>query len=86
MRAWTDEFNEYLIIKSDLTLAVHDAIYAAGIEIPFPQRDLHLRSIDPGTVARIGSVEKAPVGEDGTRNDQPAGDAATQQESPPRSG
>ena len=79
LRAWTDDFSEYLSIKSDLTLAVHDAIYAADIEIPFPQRDLHLRSIDPGAVARIGPVEKAPVGEDGTGNEQQGGDAASQQ-------
>ncbi|NHA13469.1 mechanosensitive ion channel family protein [Thioalkalivibrio sp. XN279] len=86
LRAWTDDFNEYLIIKSDLTLAVHDAIYAAGIEIPFPQRDLHLRSIDPAAVARIGPVEKAPVGADGNGGEQQAADAATQQESPPKPG
>jgi hypothetical protein len=24
----------------------HDALVAAGIEIPFPQQDLHIRSID----------------------------------------
>ena len=86
LRAWTDEFNEYLSIKSDLTLAVHDAIYAAGIEIPFPQRDLHLRSIDPGAVARIGPVEKAPVGAGEPETEQQDADAATQQESPPGRG
>ena len=86
LRAWTDEFNEYLAIKSDLTLAVHDAIYAAGIEIPFPQRDLHLRSIDPGAVARIGPVENLPVGAGETGSEQQPGDAAAQQESPPQTG
>jgi small-conductance mechanosensitive channel len=86
LRAWTDEFNEYLTIKSDLTLAVHDAIYAAGIEIPFPQRDLHLRSIDPAAVARIGPVEHAPVGAGEPGDEAQAADAATQQETPSRSG
>jgi small-conductance mechanosensitive channel len=86
LRAWTDEFNEYLTIKSDLTLAVHDAIYAAGIEIPFPQRDLHLRSIDPAAVARIGPVEHAPVGAGEPGDEVQAADAATQQESAPRPG
>ena len=65
LRAWSDDFDNYLEIKSELTLAVHDALYAAGFEIPFPQRDLHLRSVDPQAVARIGAVQSPPVGEDG---------------------
>lgn len=80
LRAWTDNFDEYLSTKSNLTLAVHDAIYAAGIEIPFPQRDLHLRSVDSAAVARIGAVRAPPVG-DGDEGATAAGsDAATQQE------
>jgi small-conductance mechanosensitive channel len=65
LRAWSDDFNNYLEIKSELTLAIHDALYAAGFEIPFPQRDLHLRTVDPQAVARIGAVQSPPVGEDG---------------------
>jgi potassium-dependent mechanosensitive channel len=72
LRAWTDDFDNYLAIKSDLTLAVHDALYAADIEIPFPQRDLHLRSIDPGAVARIGAIQAPPVGAGGDPADQKA--------------
>jgi potassium-dependent mechanosensitive channel len=63
VRAWTDDFDNFLTIKSDLTLALHDALYANDIEIPFPQRDLHLRSVDPQAVARIGAVQAPPVGE-----------------------
>jgi potassium-dependent mechanosensitive channel len=63
LRAWTDEFDSFLGIKSDLTLAIHDALYANNIEIPFPQRDLHLRSVDPQAVARLGPVTTPPVGE-----------------------
>ncbi len=47
VRAWTDNFDEWVNIRSDLTMRIHDAISAAGIQIPFPQRDLHLRSIAP---------------------------------------
>jgi small-conductance mechanosensitive channel len=32
-------------IRSDLTVGVNRALAEAGIEIPFPQRDLHLRSV-----------------------------------------
>jgi small-conductance mechanosensitive channel len=70
LRAWTDEFDNFLTIKSDLTLAVHDALYAARIEIPFPQRDLHLRSVDPQAVARIGAVQAPPVGAGDDKDDR----------------
>jgi small-conductance mechanosensitive channel len=30
-------------IKSELGIAVHDALRSAGIDIPFPQRDVHVR-------------------------------------------
>jgi small-conductance mechanosensitive channel len=33
--------------KSEIALAVHGALSAAGIEIPYPQRDLHVRSVSP---------------------------------------
>jgi small-conductance mechanosensitive channel len=33
-------------LKSEIGLAVFRSFREAGIEIPFPQRDLHLRSID----------------------------------------
>lgn len=46
LRAWCD-FNEGLRVRTELNLAIHDALKEAGIEIPFPQRDLHLRSVDP---------------------------------------
>ena len=82
LRAWTDNFDEFLTRKSELTLAVHDAIYAAGIEIPFPQRDLHLRSVDSLAVARIGAVQAAPVG-DGPGEDG-SEDAAMQQGDSPK--
>jgi len=41
------EFLDRIKIPSELNLAIHAALKAAGIEIPFPQRDLHLRSVDP---------------------------------------
>ncbi len=47
VRAWSNSLQEWLKIHSDLTVRINDAITAAGIEIPFPQRDLHLRSVSP---------------------------------------
>jgi len=40
--------------RSDLNVAVYTRLRSAGIEIPFPQRDLHLRSVDPSVYGTIG--------------------------------
>jgi small-conductance mechanosensitive channel len=41
-------------------LAIADALRSQGIEIPFPQRDLHLRSIDEAAAATLrGGVRTA---------------------------
>ena len=43
MRVWTDRFESWLQTHSELTVAVYGALREAAIEIPFPQRDVHLR-------------------------------------------
>jgi small-conductance mechanosensitive channel len=44
-------------IKSAVLLCVWDLFHENGIEIPFPQRDLHLRSISPDAKALFGVPE-----------------------------
>jgi small-conductance mechanosensitive channel len=44
-RGWTERFETHVQTRSEITFAIHAALRAAGIEIPFPQRDLHLRSV-----------------------------------------
>ncbi len=46
VRFWTVN-PEFSRVKSDVTGRIYAALAAAQIEIPFPQRDLHLRSMDP---------------------------------------
>ena len=43
LRAWTEQTNS-VQVHSDLTVAIYDAVYAAGISFPFPQRDVRLIS------------------------------------------
>jgi small-conductance mechanosensitive channel len=45
LRFWSDQQDTWFQLQSDVTVAVAKAIKEAGIEIPFPQRDLHVRSI-----------------------------------------
>jgi small-conductance mechanosensitive channel len=46
LRAWTALFDTWVGTQSDLALRVARVLAESGIEIPFPQRDLHLRSAD----------------------------------------
>jgi len=47
VRFWTVDADRVSIIKSEVTGTINAALAAAGIEIPFPQRDLHIRSGAP---------------------------------------
>lgn len=58
LRCYTDS-NDWLIILSDLHVEVYHALHEAGIEIPFPQRDLHIKSMDPGVTGTLKSRRSA---------------------------
>jgi potassium efflux system protein len=47
VRAWTLRADSWRQVQSEITIFIDSALKEAGIEIPFPQRDLHLRSVDP---------------------------------------
>jgi len=53
IRAWTTVFGEWVNIRSEMSMRLYDALNAAGIGIPFPQHEVHLRSIDPQTRAAL---------------------------------
>jgi len=65
LRAWTSS-REWYALRSQLTVAINRAIREAGITIPFPQRDLHLRSIDSNArrVLELSSDENGSEGGD----------------------
>jgi small-conductance mechanosensitive channel len=60
IRAWTNNFGDWVKIRSELTVRVHDALVEAGIEIPFPQQDLHLRSVSKEAGAIIAARGPVP--------------------------
>jgi len=45
LRVFLKEINGRLIVISDLNFAIDKAFRVANIEIPFPQRDVHVRSV-----------------------------------------
>ena len=52
VRCWTRHSGDVPSIKSDLTRAIYETLGEAGIEIPFPQQDLHLRSVEDGILSQ----------------------------------
>jgi potassium efflux system protein len=64
LRFWAARQEIWFQLKSDVSVAVGRALAAAGIEIPFPQRDLHVRSIDASTAAKLSppSARADPTG------------------------
>jgi small-conductance mechanosensitive channel len=54
LRAWTALFDNWVVTQSQLGVAVARALEEAGIEIPFPQRDVHLRSAEAAGARREG--------------------------------
>ena len=46
LRFWTDRFDRWWLVASEVTVMVYDALKDAGVEIPFPQRVVHLHSAD----------------------------------------
>jgi small-conductance mechanosensitive channel len=61
LRVWTvRQVQTPTRLKSDLYFAIFDAFREKGIEIPFPQRDLHLRSVSKTvSSAFAGARERA---------------------------
>jgi small-conductance mechanosensitive channel len=43
LRAWTNRFDRWVEIRSELGVAVYAALRGAGMEIPLPQREVRLR-------------------------------------------
>ncbi len=58
---WT-HFDHGLSTKSAVSMAIDEAFKKEGIEIPFPQRDLHLRSVSDKIIFQNNKNETTPIG------------------------
>jgi potassium efflux system protein len=47
MRVWTDRYDSWGTLQSELYLTTYKVLSDAGIQIPFPQRDVHIDSAAP---------------------------------------
>lgn len=60
VRVWTvHQVQTPTRLKSDLYSAMFDAFREKGIELPFPQRDLHIRSIPESLSTILGPPDGA---------------------------
>jgi len=56
LRVWISEFLDKIQVLSDLNQAIEKALAENDIEIPFPQTDLHLRSVDEAAARSWGQA------------------------------
>jgi potassium efflux system protein len=59
IRAWTHDFGDWVAIRTEMTALVYEAFKREGIEIPFPQQDMNLRSVSPEAAAQLGGAGTA---------------------------
>ena len=66
LRVWIGDISCRQVVRSELGQEVDRLFREAGVEIPFPQRDLHLRSLDKSLLDRMGAG--STEGTHGARN------------------
>jgi small-conductance mechanosensitive channel len=59
LRVWVADIDTRLQVVSDLHQDIDRRFRQAGIEIPFPQRDLHVRSVE--NMNTMSAIVKAPL-------------------------
>ena len=57
---WTADYDKWVSLKSQIFQQVYEAFAENNIEIPFPQTDLHLKSIDPSVLEALKGNAAAP--------------------------
>lgn len=57
LRAWTANYANLGFIKSELTVGIYKKLKEADIQIPFPQRDLHIKSVDGELLTSINQIQ-----------------------------
>ena len=58
LRVWVADFNDRRSVLSELNQEINNEFADAGIEIPFPQTDLHLRTVDDEAVQSIRTARR----------------------------
>ncbi len=65
LRAWTTDRVDWVAVRSELAVKVREGLAEAGIEVPMPQRDLHLRVVPPEAAETLAKAAQRPSAEPG---------------------
>jgi small-conductance mechanosensitive channel len=60
LMAWTKDKTDWVRTRSLLNVRIRDGLAEAGIEVPLPQRELHLRSISNAAVEELLGTTAGP--------------------------
>jgi small-conductance mechanosensitive channel len=60
IRAWTQDFTDWVQVRTELAVKVRDGLAAAGIEVPRPQREVVLRGLPLQEAGKAAAPEPAP--------------------------
>jgi small-conductance mechanosensitive channel len=60
LRAWTDHFDQWVATRSELAVAIHAKLDEAGIDVPFPQRDINVVPGPQPLVVRVLGGSEPP--------------------------
>jgi small-conductance mechanosensitive channel len=63
LRAWLPDADDRVTVRSELYYEIVKAFTEANIEIPFPQRDLHIRSISGDSDSNITKLKEVIIEE-----------------------
>jgi potassium-dependent mechanosensitive channel len=73
LRVWISDIARRQVVRSELGQHVDQRFRETGVEIPFPQRDLHLRSLAPSVLETLGAPpagrQNEPRGKGGGRDE-----------------
>ncbi len=68
LQFWVMQESNVTKVKSEVALEAMRLLSEASIEIPFPQRDLHLRGMDPTAAVRLAGNGSMPVSAETDQN------------------
>ena len=78
----TEEVGRFPFVQSDVAVAVNAALRAAGIEIPYPQRIVHLERDDDASKHALGPHRAGVGGHSPPRGGEKLADTANASPSP----
>jgi len=64
VRAWTTPHANWIEMRSELAVRIRDGLAEAGIQVPLPQREMHVRSV-PGAALPVAAPGCAVPGQGG---------------------